>query len=97
MDDANHNGMRELDEKALPLGQFILYDSADFEQLHYTTDGESEPYCLRDLGRQVLRLEASAPAGYGLIGASSLRLDLRAGGIAAAGTWRAGWLGRARL
>ena len=79
-DDANHNGMRELDEPGLAQGKLTLFDSSDIERLHYTTDGESEPYCLSDLGRQVFRLETLTPPGYGLIGASSLWLDLRQGG-----------------
>lgn len=78
--DENQSGMREPSEARLGAGELILFDTADIEQLHYTTDGESEPYCLRDLGRHIYRLEAVAPAGYGLSGASSLWLDLRAGG-----------------
>ena len=78
--DANHNGSREADESRLSQGEITLYDAADIERLHYMTDGESEPYCLRDLERQQYRLEAIAPSGYSLRGAQSLRLDLRAGG-----------------
>lgn len=78
--DENHNGMREPEEPRLGEGEIMLFDAADLEQLHYTTDGESEPYCVRDLGRRLYRLEAAAPAGYGLSSAASLWLDLRAGG-----------------
>ncbi|MCY3780886.1 MAG: LysM domain-containing protein [Chloroflexi bacterium] len=78
--DENHNGMREPDEIRLGGGEIILFDAADVEQLHYSTDGESEPYCLRDLGRRLYRLEATAPDGYGLSDAASLWLDLRYGG-----------------
>ncbi len=78
--DENHNGMREPGEARLRDGEIVLYDGAGAEQLHYTTDGESEPYCLRDLGRRLFRVDAVAPAGYGLTGAASLWLDLRSGG-----------------
>ncbi len=78
--DQNQNGMREPDETKLGAGEIILFDAAGIEQLHYTTDGESEPYCLRDLGRRLYRLEALPPAGYGISGAASLWLDLRSGG-----------------
>jgi len=78
--DDNHSGMREPGEILLGDGEIILFDAAEIEQLHYTTDGESEPYCVRDLGRRLYRLEAVPPAGYGLRGAASLWLDLRAGG-----------------
>ncbi len=79
-EDANHNGMREPAELRLRQGTIVLYDGAGLERARYTTDGESEPACLRDLGRQVYRLGAEAPAGYGLRGESELWLDLRAGG-----------------
>ena len=78
--DDNYNGMREPVETRLGGGEIILFDAADIEQLHYTTDGKSEPYCVRDLGRRRYRLEAVAPEGYGVSGAASLWLDLRAGG-----------------
>ena len=78
--DENQNGMREPDETKLGAGEVILFDDAGIEQLHYTTDGEAEPYCVRDLGRRMYRLEALAPEGYGISGAASLWLDLRAGG-----------------
>ena len=78
--DQNQNGMREPDETKLGAGEIILFDAAGIEQLHYTTDGELEPYCLRDLGRQLYRLEALPPEGYSISGAASLWLDLRAGG-----------------
>lgn len=79
-EDANQNGMREPGESWLVNGEIVLYDSEGAEQLHYTTDGESEPYCLRDLGQRLYRLDAVAPAGYGLTSAASLHLDLRSGG-----------------
>lgn len=78
--DENQNGMREPDETKLGAGEIILFDAAGIEQLHYTTDGESEPYCVRDLGRRLYRLEALPPEGYGISGAANLWLDLRAGG-----------------
>ena len=78
--DENYNGMREPGEVRLRDGEVVLFDGSGAEQLHYTTDGESEPYCLRDLGRTLYRVDAVAPAGYGLTGAASLWLDLRAGG-----------------
>lgn len=78
--DDNNNGMREPGETSLSGGEVILYNSEDVEQLHYTTDGESEPYCVRDLGLRRYRLEAVAPEGYGVSGSASLWLDLRAGG-----------------
>ena len=78
--DENQNGMREPDETKLSAGEITLFDEDGIEQLHYTTDGESEPFCVRDLGRRTYRLEALPPYGYGVNGAGSLRLDLRAGG-----------------
>ena len=78
--DQNQNGMREPDEASLADGGITLFDAADVELLHYRTDGESEPFCLRDLARRLYRLEAAAPAGYGLSDGSSLWLDLRSGG-----------------
>lgn len=78
--DDNQNGMREPNETKLSAGQIILLDDVGIEQLHYTTDGEAEPYCVRDLGRRMYRLEALPPDGYGISGATSLWLDLRAGG-----------------
>ena len=60
-DDANQNGLREPGEGWLAGGEVVLYDFEGAEQLHYTTDGESEPYCLRDLGRRQYRLDAVAP------------------------------------
>lgn len=78
--DENSNGMREPDEPRLADGEIILFDAEAIEQLHYTTDGQSEPYCVRDLGRRLYRLEASPPAGYGLSDANSLLLDMRVGG-----------------
>ena len=77
-EDANHNGMREADELRLRQGRFILRDAAHIEAAQYTTDGESEPYCLPGLERQRYRLEAAAPAGYSLSGGDELWLDLRA-------------------
>lgn len=81
-EDANHNGMREPTEVRLRLASIVLYDSASRERMRYTTDGESEPACLLDLGRQMYRLEAEAPAGYSLRDGSVLWLDMRAGGEA---------------
>lgn len=78
--DDNNNGMRDPGETSLSGGEVILYNAADVEQLHYTTDGESEPYCVRDLGLRLYRLEAVAPEGYGVSGSANLWLDLRAGG-----------------
>ena len=78
--DDNQNGMMEPDERYLAEGSILLLDETDAEHLRYTTDGESEPYCARDIQRRIYRIEGSAPAGYGLTGSDRLVVDLRAGG-----------------
>ena len=78
--DANHNGMREPGEDYLGAANVLLLDANETNVLDYGTDGQSEPYCRRDLPRQLYGIRATAPDGLGLTGAASLRLDLRDGG-----------------
>jgi hypothetical protein len=80
--DANQNGMREPGEDYLGDANILLLDEADAEALRYLTDGQSEPYCLRDLLPKPYTINAAPPAGFGLTSAASLRLDLREGGEA---------------
>lgn len=79
-EDENQNGYREPGERYLEAGRILLLDAAGGEALSYTTDGESEPYCRRDLGRDLYQLELQPPDGYGATSAASLQIDLRAGG-----------------
>lgn len=78
--DDNQNGMREPSEVYLHGATILLLDEADNEVLQYTTDGQSEPHCPDNLPSQTFEVTAHAPAGFGLTGAASLRLDLRKGG-----------------
>ena len=78
--DGNRNGMIEAGELMLRDATIRVLDAADSEQMRYTTDGADEPYCARQLGRQLYTVEGSAPPGFGLTGASRLRVDLRSGG-----------------
>lgn len=79
-EDDNQNGHREPGERYLEAGRILLLDAAGGEALSYTTDGESEPYCRRDLARDLYQLELRPPDGYGATSAASLQIDLRAGG-----------------
>ena len=79
-EDENQNGHREPGERYLEAGRILLLDAAGGEALSYTTDGESEPYCRRDLARDLYQLELRPPDGYGATSAASLQIDLRAGG-----------------
>ena len=79
--DDNQNGMRDPGEALLKDGLVLLLDGNGAERLRYTTVGESEPYCLRDLDPQVLQIEGVAPAGYGLTTSANLHLDLHDGSV----------------
>ncbi len=79
-EDDNQNGHREPGERYLEAGRILLLDASGGEALSYTTDGESEPYCRRDLARELYHLELRPPDGYGATSAASLQIDLRAGG-----------------
>lgn len=79
-EDDNQNGHREPGERYLEAGRILLLDASGGEALSYTTDGESEPYCRRDLARELYQLELRPPDGYGATSAASLQIDLRAGG-----------------
>ena len=79
-EDDNQNGHREPGERYLEAGRILLLTAAGGEALSYTTDGESEPYCRRDLGRELYQLELRPPEGYGATSSTSLQIDLRAGG-----------------
>ena len=73
--DDNQNGMREPGEELLRDATIRLLDAKDVEQLRYTTDGATEPYCQRLQERKLYTIEGSAPPGFGLTSASRLRIE----------------------
>lgn len=77
--DANQNARREPSESFLAAGEIRIY-AADGEQLRFAFNGAAPPECRRDLARDIRRIEARPPAGYGLTSPSSLALDVGAGG-----------------
>ena len=79
-EDHNQNGMMEPNERPLTNAAIRVLDTADVEQLRYTTDG-AEPYCERRLERALYTIEGSAPPGFGMTSAARLRIDLRNGGL----------------
>ncbi len=79
-EDDNQNGRREPGEGYLKAGRILVLDASGAEALTYTTDGESEPYCWRDLERDLYRLELRPPEGYGVTSFATLQIDLSAGG-----------------
>ena len=79
--DDNHNGMMEPDERLLAGATIRLLEANEAERLRYATDAIAEPFCERRLERKLYTLAASAPPGFGLTGASRLRIDLRPGGL----------------
>ncbi|MCY3831907.1 MAG: LysM peptidoglycan-binding domain-containing protein [Chloroflexi bacterium] len=80
--DENQNGLMEPDEKLLPDATILLLEAGGALRSEYKTDGNGQPYCPDELERQFYTLEAIAPPGFGLTSAASLRVDLRAGGLA---------------
>ena len=78
--DDNQNGLREPNEDYLEGATVMLLDETDAEALRYHSAGAPEPHCLDDLSRQIYRVAAVAPDGYGWTGPAALRIDLHAGG-----------------
>lgn len=78
--DENQNSLQDPSESALSDGAIALMDAQGMLLEELRVSANAQPLCIELDQPRIYRLGATPPEGFGLTGASALRVDLRAGG-----------------